>query len=48
MNGYYKIFANIPNADYESSVAWLENELEYYLIDAYEERFDDADIRPFQ
>jgi hypothetical protein len=47
MNAYYQIFADVPVTDYESAVSWLEKELELGLTKAYEEVFDDADVRHF-
>lgn len=47
MTGYYQIFANIPDTDYDNAVNWLERELELYLTKVYEDLFDDADVRHF-
>jgi len=47
MNAYYQIFADVPDTDYESAVAWLQKELGYSLTAAYEELFEDADVRHF-
>ena len=47
MNAYYQIFADVPDTDYESAVAWLQKELGYSLTTAYEELFEDADVRHF-
>jgi hypothetical protein len=47
MNAYYRIFADIPDTNYDAAVAWLEKELELALTKAYDEKFDDADVRHF-
>jgi hypothetical protein len=47
MNGYYKIFAEVQDIDYEEGVHWLERELELSLTKAYEEKFKGADVRHF-
>ena len=47
MNAYYKIFADVPDTDYENAVTWLERELELELTRAYQELFEDADVRHF-
>jgi hypothetical protein len=47
MNAYYQIFADVPDADYEGAVTWLERELELSLTKAYEDKFEDADARHF-
>jgi hypothetical protein len=47
MTGYYKIFANIPDTDYDNAVDWLERNLELYLTNAYEDLFAAADVRHF-
>ncbi|MEO6524240.1 MAG: hypothetical protein ABIN91_21315 [Mucilaginibacter sp.] len=47
MNGYYQIFSNTPDTDYEGAITWLEKELDRYLTIAYEESFEDADVRHF-
>jgi hypothetical protein len=47
MNAYYQIFADVPDTDYENAVAWLQKELGYSLTAAYEELFEDADVRHF-
>jgi hypothetical protein len=47
MNAYYQIFANVPDTEYEGAVSWLEIELELSLTKAYEEIFEDAEVRHF-
>ena len=47
MNAYYQIFADLPVTDYESAVTWLEKELELSLTKAYEEKYEEADVRHF-
>ena len=47
MNAYYQIFADVPVTDYENAVSWLEKELELSLTKAYEEVFEDSDVRHF-
>lgn len=47
MKAYYQLFAEIPDTDYESAVAWLEKELEYDLTTAYQKKFEDSDVRHF-
>ncbi|MEO7215539.1 DNA/RNA non-specific endonuclease [Mucilaginibacter sp.] len=47
MIAYYKLFGDIPDGDYESCVAFLEQELRYALTAAYEEEFSDAEVRHF-
>jgi hypothetical protein len=47
MNDYYKIFANLPDGDYESSVAWLRKELSFELTTVYQNQFENSDVRHF-
>jgi len=47
MVGYYKLFGDLPDSDYEGCVAFLEKELRYALTAAYEDEFDNADVRHF-
>ena len=47
MRDYYKIYANLPDADYEGCVAFLERELDGLLTRAYEDEFAGADVRHF-
>lgn len=47
MNAYYQIFADVPDDDYDTAVAWIAKELEIGLTSAYEAMFDHADIRHF-
>jgi hypothetical protein len=47
MNGYYRIFGDLPDEDYDGCVAFLEKELAFSLTQAYEELFEGADVRHF-
>ena len=47
MIGYYKVFGDIPEGDYESCVAFLELELSSELTAAYAEKFEGSEIRHF-
>lgn len=47
MKDYFRIFSETPDADYETSANYLRKELSYYLTEAYEAAFDDAEVRHF-
>jgi hypothetical protein len=47
MTGYYKLFGDIPEGDYESCVAFLEQQLSSELCDAYDKEFEGSNIRHF-
>lgn len=47
MKGYYQILADLPDGDYETCVAFLSKELVHELTAAYENQFDDCDVRHF-
>jgi hypothetical protein len=47
MKAYYQLFADVPDTDYENAVLWLEKELESELTSAYEQDFENADVRHF-
>lgn len=47
MKAYYQLFADIPDTNYEGAVSWLEKELESALTSAYEQDFENADVRHF-
>lgn len=48
MHHYYQILSALPEGSYEDAVAYLKEELTYYFEDAYEARFDDAQIVNFR
>lgn len=47
MKGYYRLFGDLPDGDYEECVAFLKTALEADLLNVYEEEFKDASIVSF-